>query len=148
MTRQTLLFPSLCLSVGLAIAPAYAQEGGVKAHVPFKFNVAGKTLPAGEYEMSTRQKEVVLRDSQGRIMAIVLGNAISRRNTDAPGQVVFHCYAGRAQCFLWQVWFPNQEAGRELSICGLETDAAQRETAEYVELWYIVPARSTPSIRK
>jgi hypothetical protein len=147
MKKQTLLFPSLCLSVGLAIAPAYAQEGRVKANVPFKFNVAGKTLPAGEYEMSTRQKEVVLRNSQGRIVAIVLGIAISRRTSDAPGHLIFHCYAGRAQCFLWQVMFPNQEAGRELSISRLEAEAAKKENAEYVELWYIVPARRPPQIR-
>jgi hypothetical protein len=140
--KRTLLFLSLWVWGGLFITPTYAQQG-VKASVPFEFIVAGKRVSAGEYEISTRQKEVVLRNSQGRIKAIVLGSAVSRRFTDLRGHVIFHCYTGRTQCFLRQVWISNQEAGLELSMSGLETKAAKQETTESVELWYIVPAAAS-----
>ena len=33
-------------------ASAYAQETGVKAHIPFAFAVSSSTLPAGDYSLS------------------------------------------------------------------------------------------------
>jgi len=43
------LFMLLGLGVLLATASAYAQTTNLKADVPFKFVVAGRTLPSGEY---------------------------------------------------------------------------------------------------
>ena len=126
MKNQTLLIASLCLSTGLFVTPAaYAQQGKVKANVPFQFNAAGKVFPAGEYMFSTRQKQVVLRSADGRIGAYVLSNPVSEPTTDSSGRVVFHCYV--RNCFLWQVWIPNQEAGRELYRTRLERKMAKKE---------------------
>ena len=58
MKKQTLPLASICLAIGLAVAPAYAQSGGVQAKIPFDFTVAGKTFLAGAYTMIVGSHQV------------------------------------------------------------------------------------------
>jgi hypothetical protein len=76
MNKKTTPLASLGLLVGLAVAPAYGQVWGVKVKVPFKFVVANKTLPEGEYMLSSVHDEVFLQHSQGKRAAMVLTNAV------------------------------------------------------------------------
>src|SRR5262245_40589240 len=112
MKKETLPVGSLCLAIGLAVAPAYAQSGGVQAKIPFNFTVAGKTLPAGAYTMRVCSDQVNIHDGHGRKIVMVLANEISGRSAGANGQIIFHCYSGH--CFLSEVWSPTHENGRQL----------------------------------
>jgi hypothetical protein len=76
MNKKTTPLASLGLLVGLAVAPAYGQVWGVKVKVSFKFVVANKTLPEGEYMLSSVHDEVFLQHSQGKRAAMVLTNAV------------------------------------------------------------------------
>jgi hypothetical protein len=132
MNKKTTLLASLSLMVGLAVAPAYSQVWGVKVKVPFKFVVADKTLPDGEYLLSSIRDEVFVQDSQGKRVAMVLTNAVGGRTVGKTGEVVFECYTDL--CFLSQLWTPGQDTGRELLRSRVETEIAKRETGKYFAL--------------
>ena len=130
MKKQTQLVGSLCLVIGLAIAPAYAQSGSVQAKIPFNFTVAGKTFPAGAYTMIVGSRQVNIRDAYGRKIAIRLANEITGRSSGANGKVTFHCYS--EHCFLSEVWSPAHENGRQLLTPRSEGDLAKRESGKYL----------------
>jgi len=132
MNKQTRLLTSLGLLVGLSVAPAFGQVWGVKVKVPFKFVVANKTLPEGEYLLSSVHDEVFVQDSEGKRVAMVLTNAVGGRTVGKTGEVVFECYTDL--CFLSQLWTPGQDTGRELLRSRVETEIARRETGKYFAL--------------
>jgi hypothetical protein len=129
MKRQTLPLASLCLVVGLAVAPARAQSGGVQAKIPFKFTVAGKTFPAGAYTLIVVPRQVNIRDADGRKIAMVLANEVSGKSAGANGQIIFHCYS--EHCFLSEVWSPTHENGLQMLAPRSEADLAKKENAGY-----------------
>ena len=129
MKRQTLPFASLCLVVGLAVAPARAQSGGVQAKIPFNFTVAGKTFPPGAYTMIVVSRQVNIRDADGRKIAMVLANEVSGKSAGANGQIIFHCYS--EHCFLSEVWSPTHENGLQMLAPRSEADLAKKENAGY-----------------
>jgi hypothetical protein len=132
MNKKTTLLASLGLLVGLAVAPAYGQVWGVKVKVPFKFVVANKTLPEGDYLLSSVHDEVFVQDSQGKRVAMVSTNAVTGRSAGKTGEIVFECYTDL--CFLSQVWTPGQQFGRELLKSHVEIEIAKRETGKYFAL--------------
>jgi hypothetical protein len=129
MKKRTLPLASLCLAIGLAVVPAYAQSGGVQAKIPFDFTVAGKTFPAGAYTMIVGSHQVNIRDAYGRKIAMVLANEISGRSAGANGRIIFHCYS--EQCFLSEVWSPTHENGRQLFTTRSEGDLVKKESGGY-----------------
>ena len=130
MKKQTQLVASLCLAIGLAIAPAYAESGGVQVKIPFNFTVAGKTFPAGAYTMIVGSHQVNIRDAYGRKIAMFLANEISGRSAGANGQIIFHCYS--EHCYLSEVWSPTHENGRQLLSPQSEGDLAKKESGKYI----------------
>jgi hypothetical protein len=132
MNKQTRLLASLGLLAGLAVAPVHGQVWGVKVKVPFKFVVANKTLPDGEYVLSSVRGELFVQDSEGKRIAMVATNAVSGRTVGSTGEVVFQCYTDL--CFLTQVWTPGQQFGYELLRSHIETEIAKRETGKYFAL--------------
>ena len=128
MKKQTLPVVILCLVIGLAVAPAFAQSGGVQAKIPFNFTVAGKTFPAGAYTMIVGLRQVNIRDAYGRKIAMALANDISGRSVGATGQIIFHCYS--EHCFLSEVWSPTHENGRQLLTPRSEGDWAKKESGK------------------
>jgi hypothetical protein len=127
--RQTLRVARLCLVIGLAVAPAGAQSGGVQAKIPFNFTVAGKTFPAGAYTMIVVSHQVNIRDADGRKIAMVLANEISGQSVGANGQIIFHCYS--EHCFLSEVWSPRHENGLQLFTPRSEADLVKKESGGY-----------------
>lgn len=132
MKKQTLLLAGLTLLLGMAVTAADAQESSVKVRVPFNFAVEGKALPAGKYSISSIRDRVMLQNSEGRTVAIVLANAVSGHSSGGNGQVVFRCYAN--QCFLSQLWSPLEDAGHQVQISKQELLARKREPGQYFAL--------------
>lgn len=132
MNKKTGFLVSLGLLVGLAVAPVYGQVWGVRVKVPFKFVVANKTFPEGEYMLSSVRDEVFVQDTKGKRVAMILTNAVGRRTVGKTGEVIFECYTDL--CFLSQVWTPSRDTGRELLRSRVETEIAKRETGKYFAL--------------
>src|SRR5579864_582112 len=115
------------LLLGLTAGMASAQTGGVRAKVPFDFNVAGKRFAAGEYMMVPgSQRVTIVSLAEGKTVALALANAVSGKTAGRTGRVIFRCY--RQRCFLQEVWSPTQDNGLQIL-----TSPAEREQARFVE---------------
>lgn len=95
----------------LAATAGYAQSDmTLKAHVPFDFEVAGKTLPAGEYsvkQISESGSSLIIQSTDGRANVIVLSNEVEANAKPAADQarLVFHRYGD--QYFFETAWRPG-----------------------------------------
>lgn len=120
----------LAIALGCFLAAgfsAYSQTGGIRVNVPFNFYVAGKAFAAGEYTVSSIRDSVVLWDSQGNRVAMVLSNSI-RQKGGATGGVAFDCYTGR--CYLSQLRTPDPDRSREVLRGKEEIEIARHEAAK------------------
>lgn len=135
MKAQLLFVTCVCLLIGLAVAFAQPQTGGIRARVPFDFTVSGKVLAAGDYTVAASPLGVAVQDENGNVMAMALASEISGRPATASGQIVFHCYSDR--CFLSEVWSPNGHSGRQLLPSGIEAEVARVQS----QTEFVVPGR-------
>lgn len=139
MKRITLI-ASLCLVLGLVVVSANAQEEvGVGVQIPFNFDVAGKMYQSGHYTIFPSSHRIKIADADGKIVALLLANALSVRSVGKKGEIVFHCYGDR--CFLAEVWSPTREDGLQLFRSKAEVDLAKGENPQYFALVGEKPAR-------
>ena len=115
---------AVCLLGG--VVSTHAQAGGLKVNVPFDFEVANKTLSAGEYVIWSQRELVMLRASSGIIVAKVQANR-TLHDVGQSGKVVFNCYQNR--CFLSQLWTPEAERAREIVKSKNEREISRRSEA-------------------
>jgi hypothetical protein len=139
MKIQWLWFPTLFLTLGITVLPAFGQSPGLKVKVPFAFDVAEAKLPAGEYVLSSGDGKVAIRDSRGRTFALALANGADRKMADGAGQAIFECYGDR--CFLSQFWIGGQNAGHQLLRSSLETKIAAKQAGQFFAVLGTPPQR-------
>jgi len=125
------------LALGLfflgGVSSAHAQTGAVRVRVPFEFQIANKTLPAGEYIVSSDHEQVWLRVYRGDTVAVVQSNRVEQDGGGNTGKVLFNCY--EKLCFLSQLWLPDGYGAREILISKTEKQAVRRtESQLYVLL--------------
>ena len=125
------LFMLLGLGVLLATASAYAQTTNLKADVPFKFVVAGRTLPSGEYMIRSARSidHALIISAAGQKPGIFLANSC-RSLKSVKTKLVFSRYGD--QYFLSQIWMAGNEAGYQLPKSRREVEVAWNDTAETV----------------
>jgi hypothetical protein len=125
-----ILFWVLSGTLGLAFGQNPTTK--IRVNIPFPFFVAEHRYPAGEYKFSSASDLVMLYQA-GLTKAMALTNAVEGRSTASNGQVVFHCH--RNVCYLYQVWIPEKDAGRQLMVPPQERDLIRRrEPTVYVAL--------------
>jgi hypothetical protein len=129
MNKRNIMLVSFCIALGLGAAPAYAQDGGVKAKIPFKFAVSGKVLAAGEYTMTTNGNLVQIQDAQGKPVALARAEYASGRAVRGNGEIIFHCY--RDLCLLAEIWPAIQGHGRKLATSQTEARLAKEDAGKY-----------------
>jgi hypothetical protein len=72
----------------LAAQCVFAAESRITLHVPFAFVVAGRTMPAGEYEVETEDNDMVyVRGGHGAVMVTSLPGSFKR--DERPALVFF-----------------------------------------------------------
>lgn len=142
--RGKLLTTGLFLFCG--VISTHAQSGGVHVRVPFAFEVANKTLPAGEYVISSQHEEVWIRAKGDTTLLAVQANR-TVHDGGKTGKVVFHCY-GRL-CFLSQLWLPDPEIARVILTSKAEKQAAKRrEPQEFALLGEDSPKSGPTTARR
>jgi hypothetical protein len=137
--RQTLkggnIMKSKLLVAGLllfgGVISTHAQSGGVYVRVPFEFEIANKTLPAGEYVVSSEHDQVWVRAYHGNTVAVVQSNRIEHEDGKT-GKVLFNCY--EKHCFLSQLRMPDSVGSREIPISKSEKLVAMRAEAQQFAL--------------
>ena len=127
MTKQTLkTLTMLTLIVGIALAAAMVSANAqvtstfVTANIPFDFVVGDKTLPAGNYKVSSLTSggnTLKISSPDGKSAAIRLSDMIPERSQHRTARMVFHRYGQKY--FLAQVW-TGDDYGRELRRCKTE----------------------------
>jgi hypothetical protein len=94
----------------LAVAMASAQTAApaLSAEIPFAFEMAGVTLPAGEYSVtfSTERTWIMVRDLDSNDSALAVAFSVYPKDMSADNaKLIFNRYNDRY--FLSQVWHPN-----------------------------------------
>ncbi|HJX90363.1 MAG TPA: hypothetical protein VJ372_07700 [Pyrinomonadaceae bacterium] len=107
---------SVCVLV-LMTATAFAQLPGIpiRVNIPFDFLVRGKTLPAGEYEISRLSDEpqvLEISNIRNRHDHAAIETDPVQGTVPNHGKVVFHRYGD--SYFLHEIWTTGLETGREL----------------------------------
>src|ERR1700690_1986854 len=107
----------LSLAVLLFAGLAHAQYLGspaVQVNVPFEFNVNHKVFPAGTYLIvRANPATLVLRDSQGRVLAAMIASPAWSSTTPTGPKLVFYTYGGKH--VLARVWMRSEHSAYELS---------------------------------
>jgi hypothetical protein len=104
---------------------ALAQDHGVKATVPFDFNVGYKLLPAGTYTIASAGTGAIEIRSSDRSIA-VMSTVLAASNEPAKsGELVFDRYGD--QYFLSEVLCPSAALNVHLPTSKLEKRARTNE---------------------
>ena len=115
----------------LTAISARAQGGdNFTVRIPFNFNVAGKTLPAGQYIVrrnTTNPVGLEVQRKDGRAGVFVLTTEIRAVERQETSKLVFNRYGD--QYFLAQVWTSGRVSGHGLQKSRKER-LAEREMAK------------------
>jgi len=106
-----------CLLTSLAVLPVQAQLAGgpIRVTIPFDFNVRGKTLSAGKYEIRRLGDEpagLMVYNVTNHQHAMFESEPVETAKAPKRSEVVFHEYGDTY--FLAQIWAGGEETGREL----------------------------------
>ena len=126
---MTMLVLIMAIELVTAVASANGQSRHQVAKIPFEFVVGDKSLPAGQYDVtSMTSNDSVLRitNSEQKQTALRQTQTISHFKPADKGKLVFRRYADRY--FLAEVWSAGDISGRQLAKSKQER-AFERELA-------------------
>jgi len=118
MMKKALMVLFSCFSLAFMVAaPVSAQEPGtvIRVTIPFEFNVRGKTLPAGRYEISRisdASETLGVYNRAAHKELVFETDSIETRSPHRDGQLMFHRYGDTY--FLYEIWAPGSDMGHEL----------------------------------
>jgi len=123
---------SLALLIITATAMAQAPEK-ITVHAPFDFTVANKTLPAGNYIIrSLSPSRLLIRSEDGHEAVIASVFAVQAKKTPTEACLIFTRYGD--QYFLYQMFVPGTDTGRELPRSHVEVQIAKTVTPVLVSV--------------
>jgi hypothetical protein len=108
-----------CLLSLLLVVGVHAQDPGsaIRVSIPFDFNVEGRALPAGNYEIRRIGDEptmlVIQNVGHRRDEAVFQTEPLDARRTPNHSLLVFHRY-GDSGYFLSEVMTAGEQTGEEL----------------------------------
>lgn len=120
MKRETIrTVVTLSLVVfGVASTVIAQGQGVVRAKIPFSFNVAGKSMPAGEYLINkTGQSSLFLIRGESKAAYVLTNSKNSTKSVDKT-KLVFRRYGD--QYFLGQMWSRGESSGVTFPVTGAE----------------------------
>ena len=120
----------LTLVVGLALAAGVQSANGQTSHgvtaaIPFDFVVGDKTLPAGNYLVSSVTNDgtgLRIQNRDAKPAAFRFSSLIPEKNNKRSARMVFHRYG--QQYFLAEIWSADGY-GRALRQCKRERNLRQ-----------------------
>ncbi len=135
MTTRLFAMLAIALFGAALVSPLAAQTLVLKANVPFDFNFAGKTMPAGEYLVQTSASTAMLtlRNYDADSGAMGLGSPISAHTSQPAGAtIIFNRYGGTY--FLSSVVIGSSGAGVQFRMTPAERELAQTASAQKFEV--------------
>ena len=113
------------LSLLLAAGSAWAQNGTVRANIPFSFTVNEQAaLPAGVYTITNadRGNTMLLIRGDGQSVIVLAQHAQKVQASDTT-KLVFRSYGG-SRYFLSEIWREGDSLGRRFPKSSLEKELA------------------------
>jgi hypothetical protein len=115
--------------VGLAMTAAAQSSAVIKANIPFDFNFAGRTFPAGEYSIvQPIQHVLALRDSRKQTIAQTFTGGIESITPAEDTKLKF--YSRDGQYYLSEVWQAQDSAGELLYQKKFQVDYAKSRSTD------------------
>jgi hypothetical protein len=118
-------FTMLTLTLMMMVATAMAQvPEKITFHALFDFTVATKTLPAGNYTIKVLSpSRLLIRSEDGHEAVIASTFAVQAKQTPTEAQLIFARYGD--QYFLYKIFVPGNNTGRELPRSHVEAEIAK-----------------------
>jgi hypothetical protein len=141
MKKQMFTIAAGLLLSMFAAAQCNAQQGAIQVNVPFSFEAAGKTMPAGEYSVRPNSltgesiRSIARTDGKESIMVTTL--AVERNGKPVSARLVFHRYGN--SYFLAEIW-TGQTQGRRLNESSREKELAIMSEPQEVAILAQVPS--------
>jgi hypothetical protein len=127
-------FTMLTLTLMMITATALAQAPEkITVHAPFEFTVANKTMPASNYIIrSLSPSRLLIRSEDGHEAVIASVFAVQAKKTPSEAQLIFARYGD--QYFLYEMFVPGTDTGRQLPRSHVEVEIAKTATAALVSV--------------
>ena len=133
MKKQAYTMIALAVLVGSMAVAAQAQgisHARLVGNIPFDFNVADMTMPAGEYILeqvnpASNRAVLQLRSRDGKSSVLIMMNGVSGTASERT-RLVFNCYGNRR--YFAQAWTSSDASGLQASKSKAER-ATQEEMA-------------------
>jgi hypothetical protein len=135
MKKQIAVAVALMAAAVTAKAQCNARRTNCTMDVPFAFQVANQTMPAGEYliQRMTNTNEGVqytmIRRTDSSTAVVALTVAVDGKNGKSEPKLVFHTYGNSH--FLSEIW-TSQDQGQHLLLCNREKELATETTGSEV----------------
>lgn len=105
----------LTVMVALVAISAYADQNAMTANIPFSFVAAGKTLPAGEYEIrAITDDEITLLNLKTR-QSVIVPVLTRLASSTPPKEAVVTFDKVNGKCFMETIW-PMTDEGYLIQI--------------------------------
>ena len=125
----------LVLSLLLVAGSAFAQTINVRSNIPFSFNAAGKSMPAGQYSiktLGTDGKTLALQGSEPGAVMLLNANSTSKLDAADSTKLVFHVYG--SEYFLSEIWVAGDNLGHQIPETRRERELAKGNAAQDVNV--------------
>jgi hypothetical protein len=116
-------------------ALAQGSKSLAQVNIPFAFQMANKTLPAGTYQIEREFNDILLLRGPGKVSGFLMMHEAINIHPADHGAVVFERYGSKY--FLHQVWTADTPYGLESPKSRAESDAVRaqnKQAATSVEL--------------
>jgi hypothetical protein len=120
---KTKIMVTMALMALLAVASAYGQPSSIKVKIDFPFTVAGKALPAGQYEFVRDNTALTFRvQGEGKIgaLASVLTRLAGEMHTTPQDAHLVFDVVGNTY-LLSEIWIPAEDGYLLLATKGQHT---------------------------
>jgi hypothetical protein len=118
----------------LLTASAFAQADSTqyRANIPFDFQVAGKILPAGSYNIRVTDHFVQFQNLDTNKGAGVVALRAEQKRTAEKDLLEFNVYG--KQYFVSKFWFQGSQDGRTVILSKAEQEMARQAHEDHVVL--------------
>ncbi len=132
MTKKlSVVFSAVALVLAIS-APLAAQTSPLRANIPFEFSVGGKTLPAGEYSIQSRNTDgsiLAISNPDSTTAAMVLASRGSDWGKErGQAKLIFHRYG--SSYFLSEIWNGFATVGYALPVTRTERELSRTASVQ------------------
>jgi hypothetical protein len=142
------LFSTLVTALLLAISTADAQSiEQFTANIPFEFNLAGATHPAGTYVIWRHPRNMpdgflLIRSARGNDSEIFRTIGAQAKSIQSGSSLVFNRYED--QYFLAKIWTAGDDTGRQLVMTSRERRIKRKAAGRGMEAKTVSIAANVP----